>query len=224
MNNIDPIASVFGLIVYVEFLRAGITGMPDINGVPATEFDTSSPRLTSKLPKGYGDVFGAQAMKMLQAGGLSLEVARDTLSDFQLSFLTEPNIKGGHNLQSATYFVMTALRFHMENAKQKTSRRAKYHAKQSVEAVKVEDPSANLDAPMTADQIDRVTAFLTDIHPDLPAYFKLAADGIADVDAFRMLPGISAKFSTAKGYAMFNQWKNHKVLPALRAYVNQGAV
>lgn len=222
-NKTSPLASVFGRVIYAEFLRVGISGMPDVHGVPAREVDASSPRLVDRLPKDYGDAFGAQALKLLRSCGLSAEEAEEALCEFQLAFLSgeAAKVEPGHALSSATFFVLTGLKNHASNAKEKRNRRAKYHGKAKGVDKVADDGAHPADLPITSGQLDKVMGFLGTIHPDLPAYFQISADGATDTDLVEqgLLPNLTARFS---GVGSFNNWKRGKMMPQLRAFVDQG--
>jgi hypothetical protein len=226
----DSVAQAFGLLVYAEFLRAGVKNMPDIHGTPAAEFDTSSPRLMNKLPHGYGATLGDRAAKMLYALGFKTPDVHDTLSDYQLELLHGHSFSGSYNVHQAESYVLDGLKKFALNKMAKNKRRQKYHGPGGHEddeghfvQIDPEDPNAfkKMDQAMTAEQLHKFMEFLKTIHPDLPQFFHMTSEGLTAKDIINkgLLPGFAKQFTGDLAMKSFDNWKRKKVTPAIERYL-----
>jgi hypothetical protein len=105
---VDP-QTTFGQIIYTVFLRRGVTGMPEINGKPAEEYDLNkAPH--HLVPPGYGRDFAskvwAAAVRLLGPDG-----AQDMMQELMLTIQSRPEkLSEGRTLSQAQGYVLGMLK------------------------------------------------------------------------------------------------------------------
>lgn len=232
-------AALFGKVVYAEFLRRGIEGMPDVNGVPAASVDTTRPRLADRLPNGYGKELGVRAMRLLYRMGLSPDRVSETMAQFLADFLERyaDKLRSGMPVFSAEKFVLNKLQWVVRSGpeRRKTLRdkneilvREKPGDEGETEdffsnAPDLDDPRGyhRLEQNFSKDQLKDLFEFLAkNIHPDIPEYIMLKADGYKDTeiigDTASGAPGMLPTLKTTP--RNFNENYKRHIQPAIKAF------
>lgn len=90
--KVASIADTYGRALYAEFIKAGVTGMPDVGKMPAEElrerFIQKGNQAASLLPIGYGGRFGRGLMALAQKG-LGQFRSEDNALELLQSIMTE---------------------------------------------------------------------------------------------------------------------------------------
>lgn len=175
----------FGKMVYGEFLVHGITGMPEIHGRPAEEFDVSRKPVANRLPPGYGKAFGKSAFLILTSKFRNPQLAEEVLSSFALRFLSSgsAHLQAGMTLKEAERYVIRGLVNEAINAKNKK--------REVSDVIFSEDGDEErrelqvFDDDSAERQLDRmlpkVRSRLRAIHPDAEQYLRLSiVEGYTD--------------------------------------------
>ncbi len=211
----------FGATIYAEFLRHGITNMPDIHGRPASEL-ASHGRLADRLPHGYGGDFGKKAYSTLMSRYHDPSFVEDVLATYLENFLGwgSAKLKAGTPLKSAESYVMTGIVREGLNVMRSRSRKRE----ESVESIGEGGEEHHHDVPVhdeeTMDRLllralPRMKSRLERIHPDAPLYVKLSIiDGYTDHeiigDPEHGVPSMLPNPETARGTPMSEKYWNLK--------------
>jgi hypothetical protein len=173
----------FGSAVYAEFLKHGVTGMPDINGRPASEFDPKG-----RLPYRYGAEFGSKIYKMLLARFRNPALVEDSMSSFMYRFLkpggAASQIQPGTSLKVAENLILKSVTNEtLNNIKAQGRRRENSLVHQDDGddvVVDINDMEAmpNMDRELLRHEFNKklpkIRHKLEAIHPSAPQYIELA--------------------------------------------------
>ena len=179
----------FGKTVYAEFLTQGVEGMPDIRGVPASEFDISRKPVANHLPTGYGNAFGQEAYRILMRKIHQPEAVENIMGDFLVSFLDKgaKHIQPGTPLKKAEGYIITSLLNEWKNYLRTKSTRIQevsdIRYSPEGEEQRIEQPDFDEDdlEQLVKRMLPRMQSRLKEIHPDAPLYVKLSLiDGYTD--------------------------------------------
>jgi hypothetical protein len=96
-SDISPATfEALGRVVAAQFILAGVEGLPDIKGTPASSYASvvTGPRGADKLPRGYGQSFG----RTLYMGALRKYRLQDVV-DMAVGGLVEKMVRGKVNIK-----------------------------------------------------------------------------------------------------------------------------
>ena len=175
----------FGLVIYEEFLRKGVEGMPDVGSKDPSEFQGKK---NIRLPSGYGRDFGKKAYLMLMAKYKSPSLVEDILSEFTVEFLSgwsSKYLKGDVSLKEAQNYVLKSLNSRALNALRKHHREIADSYFSGGEEKSHHDTAISVDEDTMERQILRqlpkMKSKLKAIHPDAPKYVQLSlVEGYGD--------------------------------------------
>lgn len=196
-------SDAFGNVIYAEFIRLGVLGMPTVNGQdPRVAFARylDSPSLPELLPKNYGREFGARAFRaLLRLFRGNAGMAEDTLERYMLRLLKReasgtPLLAGlrlENGLSAADTYVITAILNEGRNLREERQRVQQSEVSTTNEKEQVldlEDPKA-LQDPANWIVLKKVYELwhtpkgekvLRQAFPDAPEYLELMLKGFSD--------------------------------------------
>lgn len=206
----------FGKIMYAEFLSAGVTGMPDINGKPASEFDMARKPLANRLPNGYGRDFGKKVFLILMGKLHNPEKVEELMQEIATSFLEQKHIKPGETLAYAQNYVLRAVQNRALNLM-----RFKHEISDITGQPDDEDEHSVYDVTPSYDEatieklfnermLPKVRSKLHAIHPDAERYVRLSlVDGYKDREIIGdPKNGVPTMLDHAQGMTERN-WNSH---------------
>jgi len=177
---------VFGRVIYAEFIKAVVRGMPDVAPGKAAfdlvqEVERKGP---DALPGGYGRPFASRLFKVLLSKLGDPEVAQDAMSKVMLQVVRgKVHIHNGADLHSAEAYVVTACL----NAGRDVLRAQGRRREQSLvrerddeeKVVDVEDPEAfgRLDELLPASELQDILRELAGVHPRAPEWLQARLQG-----------------------------------------------
>lgn len=180
----------FGKVVFGEFLKHEVIGLPDIYGKPALEVAAEKKLTTNRLPPGYGKEFGKKCFLMLMGKTHNPQLTEELMSEFAVEFLESKSktMHDGITLQEAQNFVMRSLQNsyidwmrHHENAR----RNKNTLVMDDGEEDSIFDNMPTFDEDTLEKLYDermlpKVRQELRAIHPSAEQYVKLMLDNHSD--------------------------------------------
>ena len=170
--------------IFAGFLLNDVTGMPDINGKPAADFDIHGAdigRLANRLPKGYGGDFGKRIYIKLFSQFRGPTFVEDTMMTYLVHFMESKaaKIRPGSTLSESKNFVFRSITNEAKNALRSKHR-------ETSDVVFDDDGSKTIDFSVLdetygASHLERalrnVSGRLRQVHPDAELYVKLLLEG-----------------------------------------------
>jgi len=178
----------FGRVVYAEFIKAGVEGMPDIAGEPAASWRDRLLKLHTragdKVPRGYGLDFAKKVW------GITLQKSRDPslVEDMMIRALEKilagkVTLREGASLHEAEGFVITMIKNDILD-----QFRAQKRAPQLGIGEKDEEGNYSGDVldpdtlqaigdTLSPSDMNEILRDAAKIHPSAPAYIKLRMEG-----------------------------------------------
>lgn len=223
----------FGRVMYAEFIKKGVKGLPPIHGKPVEEVikNPNAPNLATLLPRNYGGDLGRKAYGSLLQMGLSPEVAADTMQEFAINFLTKSPIEEGSNVHEAEHFTLRGLRmFGMTRRRSENRHRRREtpslvkddDGEDVVHDIKDEGIFDAVSNMVSADYMNRMVKHLDQqlksrIGDDvIPRYFELSLE--EGVDDKRMIQDNLLPLTKYKGVSGWNNFKTKFLYPAALEY------
>ena len=181
----------FGRLAYAEFLKSGVTGLPDIKGMPALSFrsEIQGPRAADKLPKGYGKPFGIKVWKIALSKFYQPELVEEAISHVMIKLVSGGvNIREGTDLKQAEAFIITSVMNAATDALRKKKREAPSRSliqddgEGGVEEVDISDPHAfrDLERMIPQSEMGKIMQELRRINERAPAWVEAKLDGLSD--------------------------------------------
>ncbi len=233
---------IFGRAIYAEFLKRRITGMPEINGRPAEEFDiTRNPsRLADRLPKNYGAEFGEKCFRTLMGKFRNPQLVDNILDSFYERFLMSgaSHLHEGAHLHQVESYVISGLINQGLNMIKSRSREISDHDDEgdSYDFTDVEDPHAleqferdplkHIDIEDVLHKLPQLSSQLRRIHPDAEEFIRLLLEGHSKLDIVgdyrknrpSMLPHVKENPMTYQNWNSNIEPKIYKVIQ--QAFIN----
>jgi DNA-directed RNA polymerase specialized sigma24 family protein len=186
------IVDAFGRVVYAEFIKRGVTGMPDIGAESAAEWQGKlkalGTRAGDKLPRGYGREFGKKAWRIMLSKTRKPEMVEELMTWVIEKLLSQSEtIRERVNLAEAEGFILTILK-----NKAKDEWRSQGRLKEEGLGEENEegdfsgdflDPHAlhRLEQAYSKNWLEKILqearSDLEKIHPDAPLYIDLSLQG-----------------------------------------------
>jgi len=176
---------VFGRVIYVEFIKASIRGLPDLDsGRPALDLtDEVTRRGADAVPSGYGKPFQGRVFRILSRFS-DPQVAEEAMSQvlFQVA-RGKLHIEDGSSLHQAESYVIAAAMNAARDILRARGRRREdslVRERDNEQAtVDVQDPEAfaRLDKLMPPSELRDVLRELGNIHPRAPEWLRARLDG-----------------------------------------------
>lgn len=229
----SPNVERFGRMVYAEFIRKGITGMPPIHGKPVEEVVDRSKPIEKQLPLGYGSAFAQKAYRTLLALGIPPSSVEDVMQDYLIELVTKSKVgEGDFALHHAEAYVLRGLRQFALTRRRSMNRRLRREAPTLVtedDGVmvdrEVKDESGLFDAlDKVVSQnylnrmIDHLEAKLGDRVGDgvITQYMERAFEGDEDT---RILPDLPLKQFKSRGG--WHHFKHNILYPAMLEFFSK---
>ncbi len=197
-------AEVLGRVAYAEFVKAGVVGLPDVNGRPALELREKfqGSRAADRLPQGYGKGFGVKAWRIALVKLKNPEIVEEAVGDLMSKLISgKIKIQEGSDLRKAENFIVTALL----NAGIDMYRRRKHQESQlptdaEGEELDFGDPSTfrELDNLVSKADMTRIMSDLQRVHEKAPSWVEAQLEGLTDRE-------LAAEWGTTPNY--LTNWK-----------------
>lgn len=187
-----------GRLIYAEFLRKGVRGMPDIRGKSAEQYvqemgdKINSPQLADKLPGDYGRSFGARAYGLL-IKNVGVSDADDVVANFMRRYFegSGRGMEEGIPLAKAEAYVLNGIWKEALNLlKVRKRERSRYESitredEGEERTLDIRDPRFmdKIEAEFPVHELVRdpfVQRELRQIHPDAPLYVELMLEGYSN--------------------------------------------
>lgn len=177
----------FGRFVYAEFLKAGVEGMPDINGAPALEFrpKVQGPRGADKLPRGYGKQFGLKVWKIALAKLKNPEIVEEAISKVMMKLVQgKMKIQQGSSLSTAESFIVTSV----INAGKDILKHKRFEQPSLVDeeggGIDITDPGAfqQLNDMIPRSEMQRILRDLRRVHEKAPEWVEAQLEGLTNTE------------------------------------------
>ena len=178
-------SDAFGRTTTAAMVLAGVRGLPDIGGKPASDWIQDVYRRgPDVLPPGTGRQFAARVYKILLSKFSDPEVAEDAMSHVMLQAARgKIHIANGANMHAAESLLIT---IGLNAARDLLRARGRRREESLVDdreddqsTIDVEDPEAfrQLDKLLPASELREVLRELGDIHPRAPEWLRARLDG-----------------------------------------------
>lgn len=216
--------NTFARIVYLEFLKKGVEGMPPINGKPVEEAvpNPQAPDALKHIPSNYGTNFGRKAYGLLFQMGISPADMSDLLQDFLVEFFQKSPVQEGRALHEAEHYTLKGLRMFAMTRRRSIKRHRQHEAPTLVkddggegDVVREIKDDGIFDAVnnmVSADYMNRMVKFLDDKLKGrvgegvVPRYFELSLEeGVDDKQI------IQNKMLPLRQYNSRGGWHNFKM-------------
>lgn len=184
----DLALDAFGRVMYAEFIKRGVVGMPPIHGKPVEEVvNKDDPRLANKLPSGYGSTFASKVRGLIRGKFKDPLMVEEAMQNVSVKFLAgaSKGIEEGSPLAKAeNYVIVSVVREVLTEMKKQRG-----HGSLTVDddGADVQLDVADPDALQQFENIERfwhkdpgVRRKLEQVHPDAPEYIDLSVEGYHD--------------------------------------------
>lgn len=179
-------AEIFGRVAYAEFIKAGVQGLPDVNGRPALELQEKfkGSRAADRLPQGYGKRFGVKAWHIALVKLKNPEIVEDAVGDLMSKLISgKLRLQEGVDLKKAENFVITSLL----NAGIDALRRRKYQESQlptdsEGNELDMGDPNTfrELENLVSRADMAKIMSDLRNVHERAPSWVEAQMEGLTD--------------------------------------------
>lgn len=179
----------FGRFAYAEFLKAGVEGLPDINGQPALSLrgEIQGPRAADKLPRGYGKDFGKKVWTFAFHKFRDMELVEDGISHVMMRMVKgEVQVREGSTLKSAENLIVTSVLNATMDALRAKKRAAPSLMRENDEdgyaEIDIADPHAfkELEQMLPRSEMARLMNDLKSIQDRAPSWVEAQLDGLTD--------------------------------------------
>lgn len=179
-----------GRFIAAEFIKAGLQGLPDINGEPAEAWKEKvvGPSGPNKLPRNYGREFAKQiyARLMSKSGG-KIELVEDVLSELMLKLLKGgARISESHTLKEAQGYVQVAADHLLLDTLKSQRRKHNLNMPMLVDeegaTFDVSDPNSfkDLNDLLPTAELNRMFSELERYHPRAKQWVQFQFEGMTD--------------------------------------------
>lgn len=183
----------FGRLAYAEFLKAGVNGLPDIQGQPALNFREKfkGPRAADKLPRGYGKDFGVRVWKIAMAKFYQPEVVEEAISQVMIKMVSGgAHLREGSDLKTAEAFVITAVMNAATDALRKKKRNVSERSliqddgDGGSEEIDISDPNAfrDMERMVPHSEMAKIMRDLKKVDDRAPSWVEAQLEGLSNVD------------------------------------------
>ncbi len=183
----------FGRLAYAEFLKSGVTGLPDIKGMPALSFrsEIQGPRAADKLPKGYGKSFGVKVWKIALSKFYQPELVEEAISHVMIKLVSGGvHIREGTELRQAEAFIITSVMNAATDALRKKKREAPSRSliqddgDGGTEEVDITDPHAfqDIERMIPRSEMSKIMRDLRQVNERAPGWVEAQLDGLSNVE------------------------------------------
>ena len=224
------IVDAFGQVAYAEFIKRGITGLPDIGNDPAASWQErllkAGPKAGDRVPRGYGRKYAQMIWNVMLSKTKNPEMVEELMTWAVEHLIAHPAvIKEGVSRQEAEAFVLMMLKNKSTDMFRSQGRRKKIEGPSTTVddegeqvTLDVMDPNAfkELAEMMPEHTLKAIVHDLEALHPNAAAYIDLAFQGYEDREIAQnaMLPNMDQAVSPQA----LNQWKK-KWLPRIQQVV-----
>jgi RNA polymerase sigma factor (sigma-70 family) len=182
----------FGRFVFAEFLKAGVEGLPDIDGQPALSLRAKiqGPKAADKLPRGYGRAFGTKVWMVALSKYRDPEIVEDAISRVMVKLVTgDAKVREGSHIKVAESFIITAV----INAATDVLRKKKWETPSLVRRdeesgayteIDITDPGAfhELEQALPRSEMVKIMRDLKQVHDRAPAWVEAQLDGLSNLE------------------------------------------
>lgn len=193
----------FGRFAYAEFLKAGVVGLPEINGQPALSLrdKIQGPRAADKLPRGYGKAFGTKVWKVALSKFHNPETVEEAISRVMMRMAAhEMKVREGSDLKFAEAFIVTSVL----NMATDLLRRERYETPtlmqendDEYQEVDIDDPGAfkDISQMIPKSEMAKILRDLRTVHERAPSWVEAQLDGLSNVE-------IAAEWGVSPAYVL----------------------
>lgn len=179
----------FGRFAYAEFLKAGVVGLPDINGQPALSMrdKIQGPRAADKLPRGYGKMFGTKVWKIALAKFHNPELVEEAISRVMVRMAShEMKVREGSDIKTAESFIVTAVLNAATDLIRKERRETPLTMEDDGEYTEldVDDPGAFQDIAqmIPRSEMAKILRELRQVHERAPSWVEAQLEGLTNIE------------------------------------------
>jgi len=207
---------VLGRFIYAEFIKAGVEGLPDIQGQPALSYQDKvrGPNGVYKLPKDYGRSFGQKAWFIAFSKLRNQNVVEEAVATAMMRLVKRNPFHEGTPLKTAESYVITAILNLGRNIIRNTARRredslsGRQRDDGSENPIDLKDPDSfeGLDDLIPSSDLPGILRNLERVHEKAPAWVQFQMEGFRSREIAEQW-GISA--------VRMSQWQK-KYLPHIK--------
>lgn len=208
-------SDVLGRVAYAEFLKAGVVGLPDVDGRPALELQEKlkGTRAADRLPVGYGSAFGAQVWRTALYHLRNPEIVEEAVSmTMSKLIMGRAKIQEGVSLRTAENFIMKVV---INDAKSILRSRARHETQLPTddegEELDVDDPRAfqQLEKMLPSSEIQHIMRDLRKVHERAPDWVEAQLDGMTAME-------LAESWGVSSAYVV--KWRE-RYLPAVKKVI-----
>lgn len=199
-----------GKAMYAEFLKAGVDGLPPINGEPASSVADKYLGKAHRLPSGYGREFGNKLYATLLSKARNPELVEETLSRLMVNMARgKTAVKPGTELKQAESFVIgAAINLLKDIWREQKVRKQDETLDIDQEGINLSDPSAfrHLENMLPHSELPRIMRDIEAIDPRATSWFEAKLEGLLSSE-------IADEWGVSK--PRLSQWEA-RVLPKIK--------
>lgn len=220
----SSILDAFGRVMYAEFIKRGVTDMPDIGGQPAASWkerlDKAGPRAGDMIPRGTGREFAQKAWKILLSQTKNPEMAEEVMTLVIEKIIKNPKLVKAEPLRVAEGYIITALkatyidRVRFEKRRKQISGPSLTVEDESGESVTLdpEDPSSwkQVGELLPESELREIIRDLERLHPSAAAFVDLSFQGYTPTEMARqgLLPHLEGQPTSVQNvHQWIQKWK-----------------
>lgn len=222
----------FGRVVYAEFIKRGVEGLPDIGNEPALSWRekllASGTRAGDKVPRGYGKDFARKAWNIMLGQTKNPEMVEELMTLVMERLIKNPtSIKEASPLKISEGYVLTMLKnLRVDKVRYDKHRRDISGPSLTVEDESGEDITLDVKDPdswkqvaemLPESELREILKDLERIHPSAAAFVDLSFQGYTLTEMARggLLPHLEGEETSTQAVA---QWVN-RWLPRIQKVV-----
>lgn len=190
----SSVTDSLGKVIYFELIKAGVDGMPDVNGAPASEFLDKHPKNPERLPTGYGRKLADRLYAILLSKTKNPDAVEEVISDYLVTVSRKgiPVPVGSTLSQAESYVknsVMNALSDYFRANKGRKDRGGVKPSDLSIDDENSEfgnlaDPNAfkNLDDMLPQSDLRQLMRDLEHINSRAPSWLEAQLEGLSNTE------------------------------------------
>lgn len=224
MRLSSSILDAFGRVMYAEFIKREVSGLPDIGNEPASAWkdrlDKAGTRAGDLIPRGTGREFAQKAWKILLSMTKNPEATEEVMTLVIEKIIKNPSLIKPEPLRVAEGYIIQALkatyidRMRFERRRKNIQGPSLTVEDESGESVTLdpEDPSSwkEIGEMIPESELREILRDLERLHPSAAAYVNLSFQGYTPAEMARegLLPHLEGKPTSPQNVHQWVQkWK-----------------
>lgn len=221
----SSILDAFGRVMYAEFIKHGVTDMPDIGGQPAVAWkerlDKAGTRAGDMIPRGTGKDFAQKAWRVLLSQTKNSETTEEVMTLVIEKIIKNPNLIKPETLRSAEGYIIQALKAtHIDRVRADKRRKEIIGPSLTVEdaesggdiVLDPEDPSSwkEIGEMIPESELREILRDLKSLHPSAAAFVDLSFQGYTPTEMARegLLPHLEGQPTSVQNvHQWIQKWK-----------------